>query len=265
MPHATVHTTRHTRLHVTQHTPTGDPLALVARDSTSGIFVPASATEWDVFRAAKGVSIPTPNHLWLMQEVAGNPADSIGTGLGLRPLTATGAGNTPAYQKVIAGWSRRAIGGPGAANASLSNTSMVNTATGDFLVLTYLSSEAATGALRNIQAYGLPAIQQPLSGKTRFRLSASITDTTADHAGPVRPYVFAFSSTTGYCKMYSDLEKIVATYSASSGTNLLLQCATASDTTAANFLYCAAWDGAVVTDAQVKTLLQSLGWTIPWT
>ncbi len=243
-----------------------DSIPGVTRDSTSRVYTPGSFAEWETFLAALGdeaPDLPPPEHLWLLQEASGNPVDTIGG----KTLTATGGGNAPAYQRTIPGWSRKAIGGPGiAANSSLSNTLMVNTATTSFLVLLLARSAPAT-VLRSICAYGTPAIQQPVSNKTRFRLGASIVDSTNDHAGAtVHPYLFAFSVSISTCKLYTDLEKITLTFSASAGSVLTLQCASASDATAADFLYAAAWDASSgdTIDSEAKKLITGLGFNPPW-
>lgn len=263
MPFAQIYLPRYRGLYLPQY----DSLALssVSRDPTSNRLVPATSIEWSTTLSVAGNPAPVPNHLWLMQELSGNPVDVIGTGLGARNLTATTAANAPAYSKVIPGWTRRAIGGAGAAvSSSLSNNTMVDTATTDFMVFMYMQTAPATGGLRNVVTYSTPAIQQPVSNKVRFRLAAALQDTVADHAGVVRPYLFTYSNVNATCRLYTDLERINLTYSTITGPQLVFQCSNTLDTTGADFLYACAWDGARVTDAQARALFQVLGYTVPW-
>jgi hypothetical protein len=240
----------------------GDPRSGVTQDATSLIYTPNTAAEWTTFLAAISSSLAAPDHLWRLQEASGHPADSIGS----KTLTATTAGNAPGYQRAITGWTRKAIGGPGSVAANLSNTAMVNTATTSFIVFLLARSATATVALRSVCSYGSPAIQQPMSAKTRFRLGASITDSTLDHAGAtVHPYLFAHNVTGSTCKLYSDLEKITATFGASVGSTMTLTGSTAAEPSAADFLYACAWDAATITDAEAKGLIRGLGYAPTWT
>jgi len=233
----------------------------VTRDGTSNVYTPNTAGEMTAFSTAIGTSIPAANHLWRLQEAAGNPADTIGA----KTMTASGV----AYQKSIVGWTRKAIGGPGTAtNTNFFNAAMVDTATTSFAVLMLAQFANPTGGLRSFLSYGVPALQCPMStAKIRLREGASITDSSSNHDGAVRPFFIVFNVTASSLKLYTDLEKLSVTFSASSGTTLQAFTSTTVDTGSNDFLWMAAWDGAAaetVTDAQAKTYITGMGYSPPW-
>ncbi len=241
-----------------------NPIMGVTRDLQSGKYTPDSGDEFRNYLAAIGSTLVVPHHLWRMQVASGNVPDEIGGGLGTRNLTATTAGNAPAYRKSITGWSRFAIGGPGAAVASsLANTSMGNTASASFLLFWYGRSDAAT-VLRNLMVYGSPQVQQPASSKTRLRMGASITDSTNNHAGDVVPYLFAFNITATTIKLYSHLEIVSVTYASSAGSTLTATLSGTGDTTAADLLLMAGWDNVETTDAEARKFITGLGYAPSW-
>lgn len=230
---------------------------VVSADATSGKLVPASAAEWVAFNALNGISLLAPTNLYLCQEASGNPADSIG----VATLTATGV----TYAKAISGWSRTALSGTGSANATLTNASFNNSATSSFMVLMYLQFDAATVGTRSLFAQGNPLLQIP-DTKIRLREGGSLASTVNAHNGAVHPIVVAFNITASTIKLYSDLEKLAITYSASTGSSITFNPSTTADPGVSDILYVAAWTGAAAetTDAEIKKLITGLGYSPSW-
>lgn len=79
-----------------------DPMVGVTQDAASGVYVPASASEWTTTMAAAGVATGNPDSLWLMQESSGDLTDTIGS----RTLVAHGS---PAYSQPISGMTRLGV------------------------------------------------------------------------------------------------------------------------------------------------------------
>lgn len=73
----------------------------VSQDATSGLYVPASSSEWTTLLAGTGIS--NPSHLWLCQDAASPVVDSIGSSTFI-----TNAG-TPTFNSTVTGWSRKGI------------------------------------------------------------------------------------------------------------------------------------------------------------
>lgn len=230
-------------------------------DSTSGKAVPTNSTEWLSFLALAGSLIPPPQHVWQMQEVSGTLADSIGTNV----LTVSNA----TYNKTITGWTRKAVGGNGAAvTGQVRNLAMADTATTSVLVLIYAQYVVSPTALRSLLLYGTPTLQIPaVTQKVRLREGAALLDSTLAHDATIHPFLFAFNVTNSTCKVYTDLEKLSIAYSASVGTALTLSTSSTSDTSITDFVYGAAWEGinAETTDAEAKKLITALGYSPPWT
>lgn len=244
-----------------------DPFAGITVDSGLDWRLPNNSVEWAILRSATVGTWRMPNHLWLLQEASGNPADTLGTGLGLRNLTATTAAAAPLYQQTIPGVTRKFITGNGALNnCNLSNTSMVNTATGSYAWLGVVRSDQAT-VLRNVVVYGSPTFSQPANKKFRLRLNASLQNTTADHTDTVQLVFVVYNLAASTIKMYTPLEKLEVAFSASVASTLTLQLSATGDTTIAYFGYSAAWDqaSAEFTDAQAKNLMEGiLKFSVPW-
>lgn len=242
---------------------------IVNKDSTSGKRFPESLTQWQnwiTYQIAIGDSNFIgigPDHLWLMQESSGNPADSIGS----KNFTASTGLNSPSYQKTIPGWSRKAIGGPGTLiNSTLTNTSMVNTATTSFLVMALVRFDTPTVTLRNAMTYGNTSVQEPSStGKLRLRLGGSLQDTAAVHGGSdVHIVWFTYNISDSLVEMFTDLNRVSVTFSSSTGSTLQLTTSTVADSGSTDFLGVAAWDDTEVSSDTIKATSIGMGFAPPW-
>jgi len=244
-----------------------DPLAGVTRDATSGIYAPATAGEWSTAMTVAGIGSGGPSSLYLMQEASGNLVDTIG---GIT-LTATGA--SLLYQQAVAGWTRDAFTTPdglGSHQAQNTTTAIDISTTSALLILYARMPAAAPAAVRRIHRINATGIGTFLSTTPRLQCvtggaGGSTVSGTSDPTGATRPIVIQADRTNLVARVFSDQEEIVGTVGTyatiafgigSSGGN-------AADI---GYLYGALFSGAAaeLSKAQIKTLLQTLGWGVLW-
>jgi hypothetical protein len=241
-----------------------NPLAGVTRDAASGIYCPASAGEWVIVLAAAGIVSGGPSAIYLLQDPSGNPADAIGG----FTLTASGAGL--AYAQSIPGWTRSGIVTTAGSTGLLQNSSasLPDISTTSHLALSYVKAITQAVATRDVVSVGavgttMRAQSVATTGQARGLCAANPATGTIDSGGAVRPWVVGINRTTPGAALYTDAEKILPAISAGA-TGKGIQCGNvgSSDVTAA-YLYRADFfaGAAELSAAQVKTLLQTLGWS----
>lgn len=242
---------------------------LVTRDATSGKRVPASTAEWTRVMARAGLASGNPSALWLFQEVSGNPADSIGA------FALTAGGTAASYQQAVAGWTRLGISVADGATSALTttNASLPDTASASHLVLAYVKMPAAgSGTARNVVCLGATATRTAAeisvtTGKLRARSQGNTADSVASHSdGAVRPIVIRTNRTASEADAMSELEKMSPTFDAITAGKGVRFGAASLNAAAVTYLYAVSFHAAAaeLTDAQIKTLLQTLGWTVAW-
>jgi hypothetical protein len=240
-----------------------DPLAGVSKDATSAIYVPSSLAQWNQTLSAAGISNGPPGWLWLLQEASGALADSIGSA----PLTNL---NSMGYQGAVTGWSRVAMNtgadGGAAGLANVTDTALPDLSAESSLVLMYAEISSAPAADRsvilsgdvtaNVTAANLPKI---VNGANNGTGASSVTTA-------VRPWVLRHNVTATTTSLFTDLEKVTATYGASGATKRIFFGAGLLNAPIWKILYAVHFKGAAaeLSDAQLRTLLQRLGWTIAW-
>jgi len=240
---------------------------LVTRDATSGIRCPASGTEWTNFLAYYGIST-TVSSAWKCDEASGNAADCVGS------LTLTASG-TPTYQQTVSGWSRKGFGftDAGAQKFVAASGTGPNPATTSVIWCFYItmptSNPAATRTIMGASHTGTTQdmVQIVTTGKPRAVVFNVTTDGTVNVVnGGTMPMLLKYDRTNSAARLYNTNEKITATYNSGVldgnkgvgppiGTAATMNCVYGFMLQGAN---------AELSDATVKTLLQSLGWTIPW-
>lgn len=241
-----------------------NPMATVARDAASGIYCPANAAQWTTTLGVAGIATGNPTSLYLCQEAGGNLADSIGT----NTLTLAGAGHL--FQQAVAGWTRLAattIDGT-AGQKWLNSTTSPSAPATSVLVLGYIRMPAAApAAARDVYMVSNNA-------DLRFNTTAKLRPTfgaTADlvnvSTGATRPVVMKVNNTATIEAIYTEQEKFLGTYALPATATFFSLGGQATLAGDFGYLYVAEFAGAAaeLSDAQVKTLLQTLGWTIPWT
>ena len=239
-------------------------LATVAKDATSNIYCPASAAQWTQALGVAGIGSGGPFGLWLCQEASGNLADSIGS----FTLTVAGA---PTYQNAIAGWTRKALHTTdgGSQGWSTTSASLPNIGSTSCLLLIYLNLTA------NPAATHIAAVQGTTTSKVEFTSSSVPVITSAGNSQTgstavtttVVPVVQKVDRTNSVVTLYTLADKITPTFSGTmTGQKLLLGTDVGSGGSPVSYLYAAAFQGAAaeLSDARVKSLLQTLGWSPTW-
>lgn len=244
--------------------PTGGGLSGVTRDATSGIYCPATAAEWALMLAAAGIASGGPSFLWLLQDASGSPADQIGGA----PLTVSAT--APIYQATISGWARKGIAFTDGVTSNLSRTTspMPDAGGTSGLILAYMEFTAANAGGRNVLAWGGSVADrvQYISGN-RLSLSTSVgaAGTYNYVDGATHPVLLRNDAVHGSVSFYTDKDKVAGTYQACVGVGLYLGGDTVSGPVVIPYSACFTGAAAQLTDAQVKTLLQTLGWSPSWT
>lgn len=238
-----------------------------ATDATSGIGVMASSSDWTAFETAHQLTaFGTPADGYLFQQASGTIGDVLA---GAKTLSIAGA---PTYSKAIAGWTRKAVGGSGAAQGqSASNAAMANINASSWLVEAYIRHDASTGGNRPILSLGGSAVSEletaGSTGAARLRNGAnSINGTAAITGSTVHPVIVLYDRANSRNCIFTDVEKICATFTSAAGTSLINQFSTTADTTFSDFLWEARWEGSAAerSDAEIKHLLNAEGWAPSW-
>lgn len=242
---------------------------LVSKDATSGILVPNSSTEWTNF-VAYHVALGTtnfpniaPGFLWLCQEASSNLSDSIGG------VTLT-ANNTPLYQQTVTGWTRKAVGtadGTSGQRFASTSASLPDLSVTSALLISYIAITATPGGVRGVTEMGTTVTEARVTTTPAARLiSGANTATGANTLNTgVKPWSNRFNQTADTNSLFTDTEKITPTFGATvTGKSLKLGATAGAAPSAARYLYAVLFTStnAEISDAQLKALLQALGWTI---
>lgn len=232
-----------------------------ARDATSGLRVPANAYQF-------GLGGYTVSHLYLCQEASGNLTDSIGG------VTLT-ANATPLYQQAMAGWDRDFVGFSQAASQRFTAAGGVgpNPATTDVFWCAYMVLDTLPGGLRGVLAAGANcAVIMSAAGALRLSIAGVTVDdstTRTDLDDLVHPIGLLQDATNTRTGLFTDEAKTLGTHAAATdglkgiGGNTV---SGSSPPALAGSLYMFVMTGAAarMSDAQIKSLYQWLGWTVPW-
>src|SRR6185295_13988613 len=184
-------------------------------DATSGIAVPANATEWNSFRSYNKLSIANPNSLWLCQESSGNLADSIGA------LTLTAASG-PTYRNAVAGWSRFGVGMADASVARFVAAAGVGpdpTTTSQtwmfiFSLPTVPAATRCLGGITTSNAVTCCKADWLVSGFPSINVVGVSTDGIVVHSSATYPFMVTYNRTGLVAQTYTNREKVVGTYNA---------------------------------------------------
>lgn len=247
-----------------------NPMAGVSKDATSGIYVPASWAQWQTTLTASSLtSVNAPYALYQCQESNGNLADSIGGG-----GTATSFGG-PNYGVTIPGWSRVGVGFPGVGGVPEFLANAPNLATTSFLAISYnsISSAPLPGAfgvnLRGNATVATSACVQASAGSSVILNDDGASATGSSNLGTTHhPVVLKYDHTNSVATVYTDQEHVsTPTFVQLAGSSMTIGAAVSVfSSTQSTSSYAVMFQGpaAELSDAQVKKLLQQLGWTTAW-
>lgn len=267
MAHGILHGVKHGIVHSTKHgvLPLGAGLPGVARDSASGIYCPASTAQWTTVMAAAGIGSGNPTSIWLCNEASG---DMIDQGVGALNLTASGTGL--AYTQAQGGWTRPFITTTEAGSGQFLNTASVDILTNSALLLSYVNP-SSSAALRSILALGVAATRLAgernlTTGTPKFVCGAQSASGAVDATGQVRPWIVQINRTASSDAFYNNAEVVNTAFgTTAAGASITYgrlqnNCATAAYGYGAYFI----GGAAELTLAQIRTLLQTLGWPVAW-
>jgi PKD repeat protein len=259
-----------------------DGITGVIRDALSKKYAPGSYAQWQAFLTGSslttlpGGGVPDMGHSF--QDVintsaaGGYPIDFISNN------ALTCSINTSTFQSVT-GWVRKSMNvTDGSARQIVSvNSALPDLSSTSMLTISYiLFPSSAPAADRGIIAQGTSASTRSAvilksTGKTATESTTSNVNigTGSPCDGLVHPVAIKVNRTGAACVGYTDIDKMTPTFgTAMTGSGLYLGAETGALAAAAEgFLYEVSWFGskAEMTDAQVKSLLQALGFTITWT
>lgn len=231
-------------------------------DVIADVYVPSSDAQW----VALGETAPDSG--WMCSEGSGNLADYNAA----LTLTAT---TTPTYGQTTIYFTRPGVGlDDAAADRFIAGTGVGPDYTEAQLWLFYVSLRVEAAAARIIggacriasSTDNARLVLNPSAGVNRLSVNcdAVTINGTADHTVGGHVFAFKYDPDNSAVVGYSELEKVTGTFSAAlvSGEKGIGGNANADMVCHAAWL----WRGvkAHKSDAQVKTLLQTLGWTIPW-
>jgi hypothetical protein len=232
----------------------------VTRDSSNLNYYPANAAEWTALMTAAGLATGNPASTWTLQNASGNPADTIGS----ITLTST----MTLYQQSITGLTRKCIRGvDGTANSRLVNsTTAPNPSLTSTLELAYIDIPVAPAVVRDV-AFGAANYDLRYNTNGRLRLVSGASADLVNIAASTKMWVALQANiTAGTTKVFTEQEKFSGTYVLPTSATIIAFGGQSTAVAAIGYAYAAQFTGtaAELSDAQVKTLLQTLGAAIPW-
>lgn len=240
----------------------------VTRDATSGIYLPKTSAEWATVLLQAGIASGGPASSWDFTALAsGNASDLIGS----NALTVTGA--SWVYQTAVTGWSSKSLALPdGLANHNAQNLTTIPDigSTSELVIAVVSMPAAAPAATRRVARWDSTGISFGVTATPKSTFAAagaggSTFTGTANPTGAVRPVVMQVNRTAVTTTAWTDQEALTPTFGTYSGLAFGFG-SQGSNSCACGYLTAAEWNGsaAEMTSAQLRTLEQTLGWTIAW-
>ncbi len=179
---------------------------------------------------------------------------------------------TIAYQQAEAGWTRKSIGFANQSTGEIYNQAagLPDLASASQLLLIYanLTSTIPSGVtVFGVVGLSLQArLLRPDSNIFRVGTGVTNTDGTANPTGQMRPYVLRFDRTNLRNNGYSDQEKLSPVFETGIAGKFMAIGENGGLAPESTINYAVSFfnGAAELTDAQIKRLLQVLGWTVSW-
>lgn len=240
-------------------------------DFTSGKGVPGTTAQWEAVISAAGLTgvVAVPDY-WLKAQETGaigarDLADSSGSG-----YTFAAGGSSLLYQQTVSGWTRKFVG-------TSDNTShrwqctdarLPDALTGDVTFVSYsLIANTTSNVARAVSQIGTgPTAYIGGAANTRVQSGANGAATATTDYGSVRPYALRNGRTVSTTVGTADAAiKVTPTFSGLvTGKGITLgQVAGATACSTAHTGYAFGWSSHI-SDANLKLILQTLGWTVTW-
>ena len=234
-------------------------ISSVPKDATSGIYCPVTLADWNTVLTTAGLATGLVSHSWTCQDASGNLVDHIGS-------LALTAANTPSYGTAVSGWTRKAVSWSLNSTSSFSGNTEVDFSTGDGTLLMYQYA-STPGATKAYAGLGNNQTAEILStGKAQMKSGVNVAGGVGSIGdGTVRPIVIGYSKLGSAVKLYTDADKIAPTFTASGSATIIGVGSFSGVQTPAGGCLLIAFLPSVLSDANLKTLLQTLGFTISWT
>ncbi|HKP07589.1 MAG TPA: hypothetical protein VJU58_10095 [Microbacterium sp.] len=239
----------------------------VTRDASRGIYCPATAAEWTTVLTAAGDATGGPSAVYTFQEASGNLVDQVGT------FTCAVSGTGLAYQVTESGWTRKAITTTEGASGLFLNTDagLPDISTNSCLVLTYVRT---VSSISRRSIFGLGPAGSRCSAERELTTGVPVimdfpqqASGTIDPSGVVRPWWLQINQAASFAGILTDQEKIVPSWSGTAAGKRLTYGILQNNCSTAAYLYSAVFFNAAAEKslAAIKSISQTLGWTIPWT
>ncbi len=235
-------------------------------DATSGKGVPADSTEWTNCLAAAGIGTGNPSSLWLCQDASGNLAAAIGS------FAIENPSGTRTYQQAVSGWTRDAVAFTGTDGRFRSlNAGLPNPSSTSVMWLLLYGHPTTPAAQRTLFVPGVDSSYVQLDITTgnllKFTVGGANEQTAANALSGVTPIIFQSDRTASATRIYTHNDKLIPTYAnMDSDKDVWFGDSINAAPLDGQLLYIALFTGgaAEMTTTQVKTLLQTLGWTVGW-
>lgn len=241
-------------------------------DSTSGIGVPADSAEWAKALAAAGISSGGPSHLYTCQGVSAATAsrDDIGS------VDLSQVGSSMLYDQPVAGWDRNAMTLPDGTigNTGWQTAAIANLATTSVLLLLYVDITGSAAAEREIAGLGPGADHRSIALTAAAKIKATglggIASATASNTVPsgTFPVVLRNDRAAGTFRVYTPEEVLAPVYTnpTAGGSLFIIGDPNVLGSAPCAYLYAVLFEGAAaeMSDANVRSLLKTLGWTVGW-
>lgn len=240
----------------------------VTRDATSGIYLPTTSAEWATALLQAGIASGGPSSSWDFTSLpSGNASDLIGS----NTLTVSGA--SWAYQQAVTGWSKTALTVPdGLAGHNAQNTTTVPDigTTSGLLIAVVAYPTSTPAATRRMFRWNSTGVAVGINATPKFTATSggaggSTANGTAVPTSTVQPVILEVNRTATSNVVDDFQEELVPGFGTYSGLALGFG-SSGSNSCGCQYLTAAMFTGAAaeLTQAQRRTLLQVLGWTVAW-
>lgn len=237
------------------------PSGGVTHDATSGKYMPASAVEWGTLLAGTGIASPTSTYI--PSNASGNLVDVIG---GVTYV----ANGLPTYQVPVVGWSSVGVKPRNGTAQDYFLATSVDPSTTSVAQLIYLSPNTDPGTPHSLMLLGsATAAEARFTTGRLFQATlggSTVSGVVAATLGSVVPGILVLNRSALTFKLYTPAEIITAVYSSPGSATDHYVGAGYLGSDDSTMLYLARWTaaGAEMSDANGRTVLQKLGFTVAW-